>query len=147
MGGSGSPEPAVIVLYDDDCGFCRWSADRLRAWDRAGRLAFRSIGDAERDGSLDDIDPAERRASWHAVTPDGRLWSAGAALAPVLRRLPGGVPIASAAETFPHATERAYRFVARHRERLGAAIGARACAVDPGRSADRSTVARRSDAR
>ena len=24
----------LLVLYDEDCGFCRWSADRLRAWAR-----------------------------------------------------------------------------------------------------------------
>jgi len=33
----------VIVLYDDDCGFCRWSADRIRRLDARGALAFAPI--------------------------------------------------------------------------------------------------------
>ena len=28
----------AILLYDADCGFCRWAIDKLLAWDRAGRL-------------------------------------------------------------------------------------------------------------
>jgi predicted DCC family thiol-disulfide oxidoreductase YuxK len=64
--------------------------------------------------------PAERReSSWHLVTPDGAVTSAGAALAPLLRRLPGGSGPARLAERFPGATERAYRWVADHRSLLG----------------------------
>jgi len=45
--------------------------------------------------------------------------------------LPAGAPIAALASAFPRATNRAYRWVARHRERLGRVLGERACAVDP----------------
>jgi predicted DCC family thiol-disulfide oxidoreductase YuxK len=121
----------IRVLYDEDCGFCRWSADRLRAWDRRGRLAFLPIQAADR--LLGAIDPPERLDSWHAVTPDGRVWSAGAALAPVLRVLPGGRPIAAIAEVAPDLMERAYRLVAERRGALGRLLGQEACAVDPGR--------------
>ena len=31
----------AVVLYDADCGFCRWAIDKLLVWDRAGRLAPR----------------------------------------------------------------------------------------------------------
>ena len=33
----------ITVLYDEDCGFCRWSADKLRRWDTRGRLTFAAI--------------------------------------------------------------------------------------------------------
>ena len=124
----------ALVLYDEDCGFCRWSAERLRAWDRRRRLTFRSIQAAERDGVLDALDPGARYASWHVVTHDGRLWSAGAAVPPLMWRLPGGTPLGELAERFPGATDRLYRSVARHRARLGTMIGQQACAVDPGRT-------------
>ena len=37
----------VTIAYDEDCGACRWTAERLRRWDRAGRLAFVPIQDAD----------------------------------------------------------------------------------------------------
>ena len=127
----------AIVLYDEDCGFCRWSADRLRAWDRGGRLTFRSIQVAEREGRFDDLVRDARYASWHVITPDDRIWSAGAAVPPLMRRLPGGRPVAALATTFPVSTDRMYGFIARNRGRFGAALGRQACAVDPsGSSSD-----------
>ena len=64
--------------------------------------------------------PEERRlASWHAIEVDGTVRSAGAGFAPVFRVLPGGRPFAAACERFPGAAERAYRFVATRRGRLG----------------------------
>jgi predicted DCC family thiol-disulfide oxidoreductase YuxK len=121
----------IHVLYDEDCGFCRWSAGRLCAWDRRGRLTFAPIQAA--GGMLDAIPPFERLDSWHAVTPDGRVWSAGAAVAPVLRVLPGGRPLAALAEAAPDLTDRIYGLAARHRGTLGRALGQTACAVDPRR--------------
>ena len=132
----------AIVLYDEDCGFCRWSAGRLRTWDRRGRLAFAPIEGAVGGRSLAHVDPRARTASWHLITEDGRVWSAGAAIPQVLRRLPAGAAVAPLFETFPDATERAYRWVARHRARLGAALGQQACAVDPSRSREDRRVAR-----
>jgi len=63
--------------------------------------------------------PEERRwDSWHIVQ-DGRVSSAGAGFAPLLRLLPGGGPPALLAGRFPRAAERAYRLVADNRSRLG----------------------------
>jgi predicted DCC family thiol-disulfide oxidoreductase YuxK len=123
----------AIVLYDEDCGFCRWSADRLRVWDRPGRLAFAPIEGVVGARTLARVDPPARTASWHLITEDGRVWSAGAAIPQVLRRLPAGAVVAPLFETFPGTTERAYGWFARHRIRLGAALGQQACAVDPSR--------------
>jgi predicted DCC family thiol-disulfide oxidoreductase YuxK len=67
---------------------------------------------------LAPIPPGARLDSWHLVRADGRLFSAGAAAAPLARLLPWGRPLASVFAAFPAATERAYRFVARHRDWL-----------------------------
>ncbi|HYJ49056.1 MAG TPA: DCC1-like thiol-disulfide oxidoreductase family protein, partial [Microbacterium sp.] len=100
-------------------------------WDRRDRLTFRSIQTAEAGGDLDAMDPAARYASWHVVEPGGRIWSAGAAIPRVMRRLPGGRPVATLTATFPAVTERMYGLVVRHRTRLGRMLGQRACSVDP----------------
>lgn len=129
------------VLYDEDCGFCRWSADRLRAWDRRRVLRFLPLQDPEADRLLEAVPPPSRARSWHLVEPDDRVWSAGAAVPRVLRRLPLGAPLAALAEAAPGPTDFAYEAVARRRTTLGRLLGQRACAVDPSRgstTADRA---------
>jgi predicted DCC family thiol-disulfide oxidoreductase YuxK len=121
------------VLYDDDCGFCRWSADVLLRADRRGVLRVLSIQSREGAAMLSSVPEAERLASWHLVGPNGERRSAGAAVPAVLRLLPAGAPLAPVAERFPGAVERLYRLVARNRGRLGRLIGRKACAVDPSR--------------
>jgi predicted DCC family thiol-disulfide oxidoreductase YuxK len=124
----------TTVLFDEDCGFCRWSADKLRRWDTRGRLMFASIQSARGAELLNAVAVAERLDSMHAVTPDGRVWSGGWAVRVILAELRGGSALASIAATFPGATERHYRLVAFHRNRLGRLLGQRACNVDPSRT-------------
>jgi predicted DCC family thiol-disulfide oxidoreductase YuxK len=126
----------ITVLYDEDCGFCRWSADKLKAWDARRRLTFAAIQSPRGAELLVAVPDAQRLDSMHAVTPDGRVWSGGQAVRVILAELPGGSVLASTAATFPGATDTTYRLVARHRERLGRMLGQRACSVDP--CADRS---------
>ena len=121
----------IAVLYDEDCGFCRWSADKLRAWDTRGRLTVAAIQRAGGAELLHAVPVADRLDSIHAVTADGRVWSGGQAVRVILGELPGGTALASIAATFPGATEWIYRVVARHRQRLGRILGQRACSVDP----------------
>jgi predicted DCC family thiol-disulfide oxidoreductase YuxK len=106
-----------VVLYDEDCGFCKWSLDKILAWDRRGRLRPVAIQSDEGQRLLAGIDPEARLDSWHLVTDDGRLYSAGAAAAPLARMLPGGRPLAAAFRAFPRAIERAYSYIAGHRGR------------------------------
>jgi predicted DCC family thiol-disulfide oxidoreductase YuxK len=122
-----------VVFYDDDCGFCRWSAARLRAWDRRGTLAFAPIRSSVGDEVLRELTPDARDASWH-VARGGRVWSSGAALTEVLRYLPGGAPLSALTAAFPDTTEWAYAAIARNRTRLGTLLGQRACSVDPSRT-------------
>jgi predicted DCC family thiol-disulfide oxidoreductase YuxK len=128
-----------VVLYDEGCGFCRWSLDRLLRWDRRGRLRAVAIQSEEGSRLLADLAVADRLASWHLVTPDGRRDSGGAATAPLARLLPAGAPVAIVAETFPQTTDRVYRWIARHRGALSEHLGVRACAVDPSRRPRPST--------
>jgi predicted DCC family thiol-disulfide oxidoreductase YuxK len=93
-----------------------------------------SLQDPEAGRLLDHIVAGARSASWHVVTRDGHVRSAGAGVAPVLHQLRGGTIPAVIAEVFPATTERAYVWLVRNRRRLGRALGAKACDVNPSRS-------------
>jgi predicted DCC family thiol-disulfide oxidoreductase YuxK len=125
-------KPAVL-LYDSDCGFCRWSVDKVLAWDRAGRIRTMELQDPEADSLLGGMEQGVKMGSWHLVTPDARVYSAAAAAPPLLRLLPGGKPLAAVLAAFPSVTERVYGVVARNRDRFGRLVGQTACAVDPRR--------------
>jgi predicted DCC family thiol-disulfide oxidoreductase YuxK len=125
------PNEHAVLLYDSDCGFCRWSTAKILSWDRHGRLRPVALQEPESERLLPGMDEKTKMQSWHLVTPDGRVWSAGAAFPPLLRLLPGGGPLAALASALPRATERAYRWVSGHRDWLGRRLGAEACAVDP----------------
>lgn len=108
-----------IVLYDPNCGFCRWALARLLAWDRRGSLRPVAIDSAEGRRLLADLTEQERHASWHFVQRDGTRASAGAAAEPMLRQLRGGRLPAGLVARFPAATERLYGTIARRRGALG----------------------------
>jgi predicted DCC family thiol-disulfide oxidoreductase YuxK len=123
----------AVLLYDAGCGFCRWSADRILAWDVHHRLRPVALQDPEAERLLPGMSPEERMASWHLVTSDGRVRSAGAAVPALMRLLPGGAPLALIASLAPGPTEAAYRFVSEHRDRLASWLGAGRRSVDPQR--------------
>jgi predicted DCC family thiol-disulfide oxidoreductase YuxK len=119
----------AIVIYDNDCGFCRWTLALLLSLDRDA-LRPLPLGTPEADYLLHDMPRERRHASWHLVIdpPDAeqlRLdapparFSAGAAFAPVLRLLPRGRRAAWLLARVPGPTERGYRWVAEHRRLLG----------------------------
>jgi predicted DCC family thiol-disulfide oxidoreductase YuxK len=122
----------LLVLYDDDCGSCRWSADRLRSWDRRGRLAFAPIQAS--DAALRAVPAVERLDAMHAVDATGRVWTGGAAVTRLLAELPGGAPLAAVGRRWPGLAERLYRAAARRRATFSRLLGAEACAVDPSRA-------------
>jgi predicted DCC family thiol-disulfide oxidoreductase YuxK len=130
--------PAVTVLYDHDCGFCRWSIGRLLAWDRAGRLRPLAIQSAEGQGLLADLTPEQRLATAHAVDAQGRLTSGGDAMAPIAAVLPGGAPLAALGRRAPGLARAAYRAVAGRRSILGRLISDAAKARADERIARRS---------
>ena len=88
-------------------------------WDRRHRLRPVEIQGSEGERLLAGLSEHDRLASWHLVGVDGHVRSGGAAAAPLARLLPGGRPLAALFETFPGATDRAYRWVAEHRGAFG----------------------------
>ena len=79
-----------MVLYDAECGLCKWLLSGLLRWDRAARLHPIALQRSEADDLLRELTPAERMASWHLISPTGErrstpqaevrssVWSAGA---------------------------------------------------------------------
>jgi predicted DCC family thiol-disulfide oxidoreductase YuxK len=146
----------AIVIYDNDCGFCRWSLALLLDRDaerngRGGALRPLPLGTPEADYLLHDLTVEEREASWHLVidppaTADFEQlsfdlsgpatdsapisaplrFSAGAAVAPALRLLPRGRRLAFLVARIPGPTEGGYRWVAGHRGLLGHLVPRRA---------------------
>ena len=114
------------VLFDEDCGFCRWSLGVVLRADRRRRLRPVSLQSPEAGRLLADLAPEKRMASWHLVSPAGDRSSAGAALPPLLALLPGGRLPAAGLARIPEWNERGYRWVAEHRSWFGRVIPARA---------------------
>ena len=109
----------VILIYDSDCGFCRWCLGKVLAWDRRRAVRPVALGTEEATRLLGDMPAAERYSSWHLVEEGGAVRSAGAGFEPLLRLLPGGSPLAALSGRFPSATERAYRTVSGNRGIFG----------------------------
>jgi predicted DCC family thiol-disulfide oxidoreductase YuxK len=128
------------LLYDSDCGFCRWALGWVLRWDRRELITPVALQDRRAGEVLAAMDAAERMTSWHLATPDG-VRSGGAAAAPLARMLPGGGALASAFELAPGLVERAYRRISGARGRLGPRLPRRSIA-----RADELIAARR-DAR
>ena len=118
-----SSEPQRVVLYDDDCAFCKWSLDKILAWDRRHRLRPVAIQSDEGQGLLANVPKPGRLDSWHLVMPSGEVRSAGAAAAPLAALLPAGRPLAFLFRSFPGLTDRAYRRVAANRNRFARRLG------------------------
>ena len=91
----------ATVIYDPDCGFCRWSLALLLRADRGRRLRPVALGTEQADELLADLQPAQRAASWHLIGPDGRRHSGGAALPKVLELLPFGMDRPACSPGFP----------------------------------------------
>jgi predicted DCC family thiol-disulfide oxidoreductase YuxK len=119
----GEASGQLAVLYDSDCGFCKWALDKILAWDRRRRLRPVAIQSEEGQELLVGIAPERRLESWHLVS-DGGVRSAGAAAPDLFAALPGGRPLAAALRAFPRLTETAYQWVADHRSLLARLVRA-----------------------
>ena len=119
------PESRWVVLYDGDCGFCKWLLAGLLRWDGARRLEPVALQSAEARALLSGLSDDEQMASWHLIAPDGSRRSGGAALPQLLRQLPGGGIPAAAFARAPGMTDSGYRWVADHRSQLSKLVPAR----------------------
>ena len=117
----------ATLFYDADCGLCRWAVAKVMVWDRARAIRFVALQDpAETERLLSPMDEETRMASWHLVTIEGRIHSAGKGVTPLLRLLPGGGPLAGVAAAAQPLTDRLYDFVAAHREAFSRLVPRRA---------------------
>ena len=135
------------MLYDRDCGLCRWTLGQFLRWDRGQRLEPLALQDPRADELLGPMDEEKKMGSWHLVTPDGRVHSAGAGFPELFRRLPGGSPLGSLSSRLPGLSERAYRLVAENRSLIGKRLPARWKQSADARIAERAAAGARAGAR
>jgi predicted DCC family thiol-disulfide oxidoreductase YuxK len=116
----------MIVLYDADCGFCRWAMAWALRRDRRGALVSVPIQSPLGSELLVDVMPDERLRSAHVVRDDGCLRSGGAAAADVLSALAPTRVLGRLAHSLPRTTALLYRVVAARRESFGRLVGSEA---------------------
>jgi predicted DCC family thiol-disulfide oxidoreductase YuxK len=124
---------AATLFYDPDCAFCTRAAAAIGRRAAAGGVALdlAPIRSAAGDRLLGALPAVVRDGSWHLALVDGTVVSAGAAVAPLLRLLPGrGSRLAAAvAEALPGPVAAGYRLVARNRALLSRLGGGERCDV------------------
>jgi predicted DCC family thiol-disulfide oxidoreductase YuxK len=60
-----------LVLYDGDCGFCKWLLAGILNWDRGARLQPLALQTERAAELLADLTPEQQLASWHLIAPTG----------------------------------------------------------------------------
>ncbi len=130
----------VTLLYDLDCGFCRWSVAQLLALDARRQLRPVPIQSDEGQALLQDggVAPELRLKSAHAVLEDGTVISGGDGAAVVFDQVRFGRPAALLARAAPWAVRFGYRQVADNRSKISKLVPASRKAA-----ADRALEARR----
>lgn len=94
--------PPLRVLYDEDCPFCRWTAERLRRWDRGHRLRLIPYDRVKQDPPLAETVRGERLgAEVHVVDGHDRVATGGEAILAVAALLPGGDPVVRLVRAIP----------------------------------------------
>jgi predicted DCC family thiol-disulfide oxidoreductase YuxK len=113
----------VIVLYDADCGFCRWAMAWAMKRDRNHLLVSVPIQSQLGAELLVDILPSDRLRSAHVVRDDGCRRSGSAAAMEVLSVLPLTRVLGRLARSLPRMTDLLYGVVAARRANLGRLVG------------------------
>jgi predicted DCC family thiol-disulfide oxidoreductase YuxK len=113
----------MLVLYDADCGFCRWAMAWALAHDPRRTLVAVPIQSQLGTQLLADLGPDERLAAAHVVRDDGARDSGGAAAAEVLGALPPTRALGRLARSLPAPTAALYGLVATHRHGFGRFVG------------------------
>jgi predicted DCC family thiol-disulfide oxidoreductase YuxK len=128
----------MIVLYDADCGFCRWAMACALGRDRRRALVAVPIQSQLGAQLLAELSPGERLEAAHVVRDDGTRDSGGVAAAEVLGALPQTRALGWIARRLPAPTAALYGLVAAHRHGFG-----RFVAGEARRRADRLLQAER----
>ena len=113
----------MIVLYDADCGFCRWAMAWAVRRDHHHVLVTVPIQSPLGSELLVDVVPGDRLRSAHVVRNDGRRSAGGAAAADVLSVLPPTRALGQLARSLPGTTALLYGVVAARRKSFGRLVG------------------------
>jgi predicted DCC family thiol-disulfide oxidoreductase YuxK len=113
----------MIVLYDADCGFCRWAMAWAVRRDHNRVLVTVPIQSPLGSQLLADVAPSERLRSAHVVRDDGCRRSGGAAAADVLSALPSTQVLGQLARNLPRTIALLYSLVAARRNSFGRLVG------------------------
>jgi predicted DCC family thiol-disulfide oxidoreductase YuxK len=134
-----------VVLYDDECGFCRRSVAHLRRLDWRHKLHFQSARDGEHlTAGAAPLDQQRLLEEMHVVTPDRTRAHAGfEALRWIAWRLPLTMPLAPLLYVpgVRWLGDKVYRWVARNRFGLVPCEGG-ACRLALRRPASRKPAGR-----
>lgn len=121
------PMPPLTVLYDLHCPFCRWTAGKLRRWDRDRALQFRPYQATREQPLLADLLRGRSLGhSLHVVDGAGRVAAAGEAVLAITALLPAGRSVARLVAAVPPSRAMvwlAYRVIERTRGPLAAIFG------------------------
>jgi predicted DCC family thiol-disulfide oxidoreductase YuxK len=118
----------LTVLYDQDCGFCTWSAETMMRIDRGHRVRFLPLAQAPALGiEVPDRDALE--ATIHAVDERGRWTVGGQTWITILDRVPVTRPFAWIARLplVSRLVEPVYDRIAANRYRLSRMLRREAC--------------------
>jgi predicted DCC family thiol-disulfide oxidoreductase YuxK len=121
----------IRLFYDEDCGICLWLARLLKRLDQRHNVTF--VGNGSIAELPEGVTAETANESMIAVDPDGNVHTDAAALAQVLRSLPGlawlgrliGLP------GIHELVRWAYYKVARNRMAISQACGLGACGLTP----------------
>jgi predicted DCC family thiol-disulfide oxidoreductase YuxK len=113
----------VIVLYDADCGFCRWATAWAVERDHRHVLVTVPIQSPLGCELLTDVSPTERVRWAHVVRDDGARRSGGAAAADVLSVLGPTRVLGRLAQRLPRTASLLYGAVAARRKSFGRLVG------------------------
>jgi predicted DCC family thiol-disulfide oxidoreductase YuxK len=80
----------ATLIYDGNCGFCRRWVERVRRWDRHGRLTLLPYQTPDLETRFPQLSRAECRQRMHLVAANGEVHRGADAGREVLRRLPAG---------------------------------------------------------
>jgi predicted DCC family thiol-disulfide oxidoreductase YuxK len=134
------PSTPAILLYDDCCGFCKWSVARVLDLDSEEKVRPLPIQSEEGQRLLADVEPARRLESWHLAFADGTVLSGGAAAAPLAGLLPRARALAGMLTRAPRLVDGVYRWGAARRGFFGRRLSASAVDRATSRIAQRAAA-------
>jgi len=117
------PDAPLLVFYDEDCGYCRWSVAQLLRLDRDRRLRLHAIQSPLGQRLLADVPEDLRLESAHLIDGEGKLFSGGEAAAPIAAALPRLAPTAPLLRRLSRPVNASYNLIAANRVRIGRLVG------------------------